>query len=307
MNGGECQEKIKRISKDISELNKNENDYSNIILDPEKCELNLKRVKDSADINIFFDNNFGFTEPKILIDEIDIKTRSQKLKNWKTPYKIKDILDEDYNTYFNPISNNDSNKNFDKKVLILCHPKKVTGTFEPELTLNNHFYHDEGRFKTLFEDYKLNLKGIPKFDTVDIIPGGTFIAKAFSPKFIEKHINEYDLVMVPDCGGEWEDLIRSRIFNGNIPISLSSDEINKNKTNLINLCLNLSKIVKNGGIIQFGKFISETPCNINDKDFDTFSEALKYNLDNNGFTTEIKYIDEAIGKIMIAIKNENSI
>ena len=62
----------------------------------------------------------------------------------------------------------------EKKVLILCHPKIVTGSFEP-LKLNNHFYGDineekKSLFEILFEKYKLS--GTPTFETID---NNTFI------------------------------------------------------------------------------------------------------------------------------------
>lgn len=99
---------------------------------------------------------------------------------------------------------------FDKKVLILCHNRKVTGTFTP-LGLNNHFYGidfnidgtETKLFKNIFEEYKLS--GTPKFETVDIIPGGTYTDDAFSDEF-NAHTDDYDLVLVPDCGGPWYTL-----------------------------------------------------------------------------------------------------
>ena len=192
-----------------------------------------------------------------------------------------------------------------KLVLILCHNKKVTGTFSPDYRLDNHFYGICGIYKALFEEY--NLEGEPTFETIDIIPGGTYTQNAFSNDFIDRHREYYDLVMVPDCGGEWFEYQSPNIQNKtkglfSPVIPLSNDDQNKRKTELIKLSLKLTKVVKKGGIIQFSKFQNETPCIIEEIHFNTFSEALNTYLNENGFRSIIKMIKEVAEKNIIAIK-----
>ena len=192
-----------------------------------------------------------------------------------------------------------------KYVLILCHPKPVSGTFSPDYILNNHFYGICGIYKGLFEEY--HLSGEPEFHTIDILPGGTFTDNAFSDKFINEHIEGYDLVMVPDCGGEWFEYQSPTIQNKTkgflSSIRLSDEDQNNRKTELIKLCLKLTKIVKKGGIIQFSKFMTNDPCIIEGRRFDKFSEALNTYLNENGFKSEIKIIQEVADINIIAIKN----
>jgi hypothetical protein len=164
-----------------------------------------------------------------------------------------------------------SSLNFDKKVLILCHPEKVTGTFVP-LTLNNHWMGQEGTpkedsFNILFSDYKLT--GRPIFDTVDIKKGGTYVANAFSEEFITAHENEYDLVMVPDCAGPW-------VYSQCGPTA--------DLGQFISLSLSLTRMVKPDGIIQFSKFTQY------------YSDELQQHLETHRFRVERK------GWSLIAVK-----
>ena len=187
---------------------------------------------------------------------------------------------------------------FDKKVLILCHPEKVTGSFKP-LSLKNHWFNYH--IKELFEEY--NLTGTPLFETVDRYSGGTYTADAFSQEFISKHQNEYDLVLVPDCAGPWYKLQNPGESNDIRVIGrpYSEDEINTNLETLISLSLNLTTLVKQNGIIAFAKFLHKTPCIINGQDYDTFAEALNIILLENGFDSQIKS-DDGIGTTVIAVK-----
>jgi hypothetical protein len=170
-----------------------------------------------------------------------------------------------------------------KLVLILCHPKPVTGTFYPDYQLNNHWWGGyDGKkniYKRLFEEY--GLIGEPIFETIDVKQGGTYVADAFSDEFINSNINKYDLVMVPDCGGQWYE------YQSDINGNLSEDEKNTRKSFLIALCINLTKVVKNGGIICFSKFMNKSSCIIEGRKYDTFSQALVFYLNQNGFNCKI--------------------
>jgi hypothetical protein len=268
----------KRLEKEIDKL-KASNLYKNIVLSEDKKSLTFTRISDNANITVIIPDNYPFEAPSITINE--------------TKYNIDSV--------WSVVSTIGSMFEYDKKVLILCHNKMVNGKFEP-LVLNNHWYGSPELqiFQRIFAEY--NLKGKPIFETIDIIPGGTYQADAFSDEFINQHINDYDIVMVPDCGGPWYYLQNTDLYDGGRKIrDLTTDEVNVNKEILITLCLKLTKVVKQGGIIQFSKFISEIPCTINGSDFDTFSDALTFYLTQNGFT--ISKIDDPYAKlILIAIK-----
>jgi len=314
MVGGNCL--ILRIKKELEYIEKSEK-YEFIKFDNDKCELDLIHKLDKANIKIKL-NNYPLQNPIIIINDLIMSQRildpwnlNERNKNDKD-YQLKLLLRK-INKYFpDNVNNNNNNNNikYNKKVLILCHNMKVTGTFKP-LKLKNFSKYcntDINLFDELFGNY--NLDGIPKFETVDIIPGGTYIEDAFSRRFIDKHIKEYDLLMVPDCAGPWENLVNKIIHKKHNPFIvervLELHEINTNKTKLIELCLDLTNMVKPGGIIQFGKFISETPCTINGKEYSKFSEALISVLETNGFKTETKTLEKrGLGLNVIAVKPKN--
>jgi hypothetical protein len=286
-----------RIRKEIELMSKN--GYTHFNLDEINLVLTFTRISDNFNFKVKFPDNYPFSPPIINNGLINVNP-------WGPTLNIYKIITVAENFY-------------DKKVLILCHGNKygkVTGSFEP-LIIKDHWYYrplPNSIFEQLFTKY--NLKGKPIFETVDCANiNPTYQADAFSDKFIDKHIGEYDMVMVPDCDGQW-----AKLQLNFIPIDmerkerdLSIDEQNANKEILITLCLNLTRILKPNGIIQFGKFLGEDknfqfhfagpdevtlPCNINGKDFDNFSSALNYYLNKNGFVSE---------KIIIKDKKEEYI
>ena len=219
--------------------------------------INLTKINDNSTVDIIFLDNFPNKESldnnndkKKAIDnwnkcvQIKLNNKQVAIDNLDMSAKIKDLLDL---------------LDFDKKVLILCHNKLVTGTFEP-LTLNNHWYGLYDIFPRLFEQY--NLKGNPLFETVDVKPGGTYQKDAFSDDFINSRQGEYDLVMIPDCNGNWADFIFSEP---------------RQHERLIELCLKITRMVKPNGIILFSKFIHTNDL------MSSLSDVLK----NHGFSTNI--------------------
>lgn len=284
---------ILRIKKEINMFLLPE-EYNNIVLTEPgagagadaKIKLTFTRIKDNASIIIEFSTDYPFVKPNITINDMKIN-----IGVWGPTFTMKKILELE--------------EEYTKKVLILCHPRLVTGTFEP-LVLNNHFFGfpEFQYFQKIFGKY--NLTGIPKFDTVDILPGGTYQADAFSDEFINLHINDYDLVMIPDCGGPWYFLntdSETIIYpdGKKEEKKFTIQEQNDNKTKLITLCIKLSKIVKQGGIIQFSKFIyEEQPCIIDGINYDNFSSALGSHLSQNGFKVTFETIDT--NRVIVAIK-----
>lgn len=240
--------------------------YQDIVLSDDKKLLTFTRILDNAKIRVILSSGYPWAPPLIYVNNNILPDVEYK---WN-PYSM--IIN-----YLPKISPPFPNKN----VLILCHNRIVTGTFEP-MVLNNHWYGSEGLdlFQKIFNG--IQLEGYLSFDTVDLIPGGTYQADAISDDFINANKNKYDLIMVPDCGGQWYKLQK---------------EDDANKTELIRLSINLTLMLKPKGIIVFSKFMSETPCHINERDFPTFSSALEYSLKNNNLNiiksetsdSEIKY------------------
>jgi len=133
-------------------------------------------------------------------------------------------------------------------ILILCHPKKVTATLNP-LVLENHWWGSsdlcEGTtvFNYIFSKFDIGrLKGTPVVDTIDLYPGGTFADDAFNDKFINSHLNEYTLILVPDCGGKWVEFQYQKN---------KKDEYNETAE----ICFKLTNMLKKNGLIVFSKFL----------------------------------------------------
>jgi len=205
--------------------------YKDIIQDMDG-NIKLERISDNSTIDIIFLNDFP--NKKLLNNN----NKSEAINNWNKCVQIK------LNNKQVAIDNLDMMVNikdlldlldFDKKVLILCHNTLVTGTFVP-LTLNNHWFGLYNRFLKLFEKY--NLEGKPLFETVDIRPGGTYNADAFSDIFVDSHQDEYDLVIVPDCNGSWYNF-----------------QYEESVDNFLSLCLKLTIMVKPTGLILFSKLM----------------------------------------------------
>ena len=78
-----------------------------------------------------------------------------------------------------------------KKMLIYCHPRKMNKwedhfIFHNDIGLKEYIIHNYG-------DYN-------RFDTLDIKEGGTFKANGFVDL---THVPNYDMVILPDCAGDW--------------------------------------------------------------------------------------------------------
>jgi len=246
----------KRVEKEIIDLRKNEYEIVELV-----NNLELTVSKEGQIYKIIFPPKYPFEAPTITCNGQEIGVLP-----WSPAMLIRKIIES-------------------QKVLILCHPHIVSGGFSP-LTLKDHWYgHEKNNFfSKVFKDY--DLKGDVRFETVDTLPGGNYTADAFSDEFINSHLNQYNIVMVPDCGGLWYYLQDDQYPRGpslKITEKKSEDEQNKDKTALIMLSLNLTRMVKPGGLIMFSKFLSETPCIINGENFKTFSSALTKKLEENGF------------------------
>lgn len=149
------------------------------------------------------------------------------------------------------------------RLLILCHPRE----YKP-----GQFFHFlmDSHFEPLIKEEGFSSKVI---DTVDIVPGGTFVADGFSESFINQHLEEYDIVFIPDCAGPWWDLQKGKQY----------DRLNKK-------ILDVSRMVRSGGLLWISKFLYT--------DLDT---SMKEFLINNGFDVELKQ-DPSLGSVLVARK-----
>ena len=124
----------------------------------------------------------------------------------------------------------------DPKMLIYCHNRIV------DLTRADTNHWQGPIFKQLLTERGIDPMKI-KVDTIDIVPGGTIVADGFSKSFIDSHENEFDIVILPDCGGLWYEFQKEH-----------NDE---NFQSLLSLMIELLRLVKPGGIIMFGKILYE--------------------------------------------------
>jgi len=124
----------------------------------------------------------------------------------------------------------------DPKMLIYCHNRIV------DLTRADTNHWQGPIFKQLLTERGIDPMKI-KVDTIDIVPGGTIVADGFSKSFIDSHENEFDIVILPDCGGLWYEFQKEH-----------NDE---NFQRLLSLMIELLRLVKPGGIIMFGKILYE--------------------------------------------------
>lgn len=123
--------------------------------------------------------------------------------------------------------------------------------------------------------HHLNERAIDNNTNAKKFGGNFFFSDAFDPEFIKKHLSEYDVIMVPDCNNKYMNLQIKKSSDGKYEL-----------LPFIWICLELTKMLKPSGTIQFSKFLEFNKCivpnNINVLDDDTYEElhtALKDNTD----------------------------
>jgi hypothetical protein len=245
----------------VNELKKNK-DYKNINLNlSEPIILNLD-YKNNC-IKIIFENKFPDFIPTFYIDNILFNLPTNISENWIIYNSNINILNE----LIKIIISNSS------KILIFCHARIVSGTLD---NLDYHWWRDKIREISC----ELKLSGNIIFDTVDVIKGGTYQRDGFSEDFIIEHLGEYDIVLIPDCGGKWFTLQQDKKL------------LDKNLSELINNnVINVLRLVKLGGAIIFSKIYDNKKCNINGKLFEDLFSAMIYFMEQNGFRTEKRYYE----------------
>jgi hypothetical protein len=93
-------------------------------------------------------------------------------------------------------------------ILVYCHPRKINYNDKSSHWWLSNTYADISRKPIM--DYILEHNNIKptsaKFNTVDIHGTPDYITDGFSSEFISQHQNEFDIVLLPDCGGIWHDI-----------------------------------------------------------------------------------------------------
>ena len=201
---------------------------------------------------------------------------------YKNNIKIKLINDWTIESMIYNLVNDEIKRNMNEfKILIFCHPKIVSGTIDE---IKGHF---------LSEDISILCKeaGIietPTFDTIDIIEGGTYQGDGFSDEFVNKNVEKYNLVFVPDCGGLWYELqLNDKYENNQLIYSFRPKDKENNLSILIDNIIKISKLVKINGIISFSKIFVNEACKVKGIDFLNFTNAIIHFLKNNFESNEL--------------------
>jgi hypothetical protein len=246
----------------VEEL-KEDKDYENINLilgNPIILNLNYK----NNCFTIIFENEFPKFIPKVYIDDILIEIPSLITDYWNVPlddnlidYLIKIIIMERL-----------------PRILIFCHPKKVTGTCE---YIEGHWW--SGKISEISKELKLSGELI--IETLDVLKGGTYEIDGFSDKFINDHLEEYNMVLIPDCSDKWAFLQNETLGDININLSRLMNEY----------IIKTLRLVKLGGAIIFSKLYDRKNCIINGIQFNDFFDAIIHFLNIHGFKTEKRYYD----------------
>ena len=193
--------------------------------------------------------------------------------------------------------------------IIFCHTSPVTGTIaNNKLSLTGHFYGDErvppGVNQILNNALKtFKMTGTPKIDTVDLYTGAATYSgvDAFSEEFITSHLNQYDLVMIPDCSGKYRMLTgenKYEIVDGNYktvnqpgsfyPMLKSSADIQTDINSFKELVLSVVRLVKTNGVILFDALpeinkYSTKPFTVDGKTYVSVQDMVCDVLNKNNF------------------------
>uniref|UniRef100_A0A6C0F3U8 Uncharacterized protein n=1 Tax=viral metagenome TaxID=1070528 RepID=A0A6C0F3U8_9ZZZZ len=128
---------------------------------------------------------------------------------------------------------------------------------------------------------RLNERAIDNNTNAKKLGGNFFFSDAFDPEFIKKHLSKYDVIMVPDCNNKYMNLQLKKSSDGKYEL-----------LPFILICLELTKMLKPSGTIQFSKFLEFNKCivpnNIKVLDDDKY-EALHTALKDD---TDAEFLDQ---------------
>jgi hypothetical protein len=108
-------------------------------------------------------------------------------------------------------------------------------------------YKDNDNDKKLHAE--VNKRAIDNNTNAEEHGGNFFFNDAFDPEFINSHLSMYDVIMVPDCNNKYMNLQSKQLPDGNYEI-----------LPFILICLELTKMLKPSGTIQFSKFLKFNKC-----------------------------------------------
>ena len=129
-------------------------------------------------------------------------------------------------------------------ILIACHNRKVNletkllGTVDKNYTSGNG-YHWWNNWIREFVEFHFGSNNTINVLTVDVSGTPDIKNDAFSIDFIDKNTNTFDVVVYPDCGGEWFEAMKH-----------SENEMITSHSNII---LRILPLVKKGGFAIFHK------------------------------------------------------
>jgi len=258
---------------------------------PEKQtdEFIITRKADNLKFNVIL-NNFPLGAPIITCNNKKLIVS----EDWKVSIRLLSIFEAN-NDLINEIVNinhaNNPNVVADENkttklnksqsnqlaVLLYCDPHGNENICDFDKgTLSPHWW---GLFNVL-KEFNLSEKftGTSICETIDNAPNSkaSYQEDGFSNKFIELHLEKYDLVMVPDCAGPWYEL-----------------QMKNNIEELIKIATNLTNLLTPNGVIIFSKFISfkdSKECTVGDKKYPSFLVALSEHFKNRGMTVNVKKI-----------------
>ena len=226
-----------------------------------------KMTNDSIPIQMIKDKKFRIYDvifKKYPLEQPIIRYKSQLLKTpdeWKSDITITSII----------INNMVMIDKMDqRRVLIYCHYKKdgedPKCDFD-EKKLTNHWWGtSESEYKeknlTIFNHlmnaipYEFRLTGKTICDTLDSDDRTqpTLHGNGFDINFIST-LHKYDLVIVPDCGGEWSTL-QDPYFNKTPDEINLMPSIDKDRTRFKKICEDIATLLTPNGILIFSKFLS---------------------------------------------------
>lgn len=215
------------------------------------------------------------------------------------------------------------------KMLIYCHPHILY--YDPDQPINKKFIFkvkdQDNNIKTIHYYQSPVLESIIEkngwigrefiIDTIDIVPGGTLIEDGFDSSFIESHPNEYDLVFVPDCAGNWyyyqSDaraswerstgiLLNSMRINGKTDQEIEDERqrrlINtpppKDLNHFLELIQSLGTLVSKNGILYCAKILRDDVIEFVNSNIDSYLTDF----------TVVPKIDDIFGYTIHAVKDK---
>ncbi len=214
--------------------------------DKENNRITFIRKSDGCIIRIVLSQNYPFDKPIITYNN-----KNLNIDSWVIGKKLELLITD--------VPDNLEKKN---QILIMCHPRK--------LETHGHWLLDSD-IKPLIEKERIDNY---EFITGDIISGGDIQDDLFSDGFINQNIENFNAVIMPDCGGFWYTLQESK-------------ECDK----LYKIIKKVMNIVKKNGVLFISKFI-----------FPDFYNYVKDNLVREGIIFEETTLKESTDIALIVRK-----